>query len=445
MPEQDNPVIVVGGGWAGLSCAVELSLVGHRVIVLESARQLGGRARRVAFEDIPVDNGQHLLIGAYRHTLSLLKRLNISLDEALLRERLNLHMRDCRGRHYELSSMQLLAPLNLLFGLLTARGFSLKEKWRAIQFGARLFTNAVIIEDDLPVADMLRHQKQSPDLISALWEPICLASLNTPIEEASARIFIRVLHDTFCRSAKDADLIIPRVDLGTLLPDPAADFIEQHGGNVHLGQRVTELMTEQRHVVGVKCGDTEYSTSHVVLAIPPHACIPLVKSHPALHDIAYNLNAFSYNPIVTVYLKYPPGVRPDRPVQGMLNSTSQWAIDRHITGQSGLIAVVISGPGPHMQMENNKLQTLITRELGECFPHWPAPENVMVIREKRATFSSRVNIDPLRPANKTALRGLWLCGDYTATGYPATIESAVISGKLTANQIHQEQLNQHDN
>ena len=285
------------------------------------------------------------------------------------------------------------------------------------------------------MAELLSRYHQTTNTITALWEPICLASLNTPIDEASAKIFVRVLHDTFCRNSNDADLILPKCDLGTLLPDPATDFIEQHGGNVHLSQRVTELLIEQRHVVGVKSEDNIYKADHVVLAIPPHACLPLVKSHPAMHDVAYNLSAFSYNPIVTLYLRYAGSVRPDRQVQGLLGTTAQWVIDRNFTNQSGLLAVVISGPGEHMQMDNDILTEHIQAELGKCFPHWPRALEVMVIREKRATFSSRVNIDALRPGNKTAIRGLWLCGDFTATGYPATIESAVLSGKTCADLI----------
>ena len=435
MAEPSRNIIVVGGGWAGLSCAVELSLVGHRITLLESAKQLGGRARRVAFGDEPVDNGQHVLIGAYRQTLALMKRLNIPLDELLQRQRLDLHAQSCDGQEFNLRLHNALVPLNLLLGLLFAKGFNLSDKWHALGFGLRLFTYNLGLEDDISVAELLGRYHQTPNTITALWEPICLASLNTPIDEASAKIFVQVLHDTFCRSSKDADLILPRTDLGSLLPDPAADFIEQHGGNVHLSQRVSELLIEQRHVVGVKVDDNSYKADHVVLAIPPHACLPLLKPHPAIHDVAYNLSAFSYNPIVTLYLRYAGSVRPDRQVQGLLGTTAQWVIDRNFNGKHGLLSVVISGPGEHMQMDNDALTEHIQTELGKCFPHWPRAEEVLVIREKRATYSSRVNINALRPGNKTAIRGLWLCGDYTATGYPATIESAVLSGKTCADLI----------
>ena len=441
MPDSQSPIIIVGGGWAGLTCAVELTMLGHTVTVLESARQLGGRARRVAFDELAVDNGQHVLLGAYHHTLDLLRRLGVAPEETLQRQVLDLFLQKSARQHYQLCLPHLLSPINLLVGLLGSKGFSLVDRWRAFQFGLRLFSNAMVSDEDTTVAELLSREKQTANNIQALWEPICLASLNTPIEEASAQVFIRVLHDSFCRSFRDADMIIPRVDLGHLLPDPAFEFIEQHGGFVHLGQRVTELQVEQRHITGVKSEDRKYDAGYVVLAVPPYACQSLLKPHSALHDIAYNMNGFGYHPICTIYLHYPTSVQTDRPIQGLMGATTQWIIDRRISGQPGLIAAIISGPGKHMQLDNEQLAALVQDELQQCFPHWPIANAVMVIREKRATFSCRAGINQLRPANRTPVRGLWLAGDYTHTGYPATIESAVISGQQTAHMIHQEVIN----
>lgn len=438
MAAESEPVIVVGGGWAGLSCAVELVRLGHPVTVLEAAKQLGGRARRIPFNTQTVDNGQHVLLGAYHHTLRLLQQLNIPLDSALERDRLALCLQDFHGRSWQLHLPHLLTPLNLLTGLLRAKGFGLRDRWQALRFGLRLFTNNFSLDDDISVAALLAAQGQTRNMITALWEPICLASLNTPIDEASARVFIRVLHDSFCNSHRDSDMIIPRLDLGALLPDPAFDYIELQGGFVHLSQRVTTLNIQGRHIEGVACEDNKYQATQVVLAIPPHACQALIKDHPALHDIAYNLSGFSYHPICTVYLQYPDSVRPDRSMQGLLGGTVHWIIDRRLSSQPGLIAAVISGPGAHMQLDNDELAKQVQRELQHCFPHWPAPDDAMVIREKRATFSCRSGIATIRPNNASPVKGLWFAGDYTDTDYPATLESAVISGTRTAQRIHQQ-------
>lgn len=441
MSDKSAPIIVVGGGWAGLSCAVELAEHGHTVTVLESARQLGGRARRVAFKEQAVDNGQHIFLGAYHRTLQLLEDLGINSNQSLYRQPLELSLLNDGRRGITLRLPQILSPLNLLVGLLRLRGLGLKDRWQALRFGLRLFSNSLVSSTDTSVAELLRTQGQSSHNIHGLWEPICLAALNTPIEEASAQLFIRVLHDSFCRTHRDSDIIIPRVDLGCLLPDQAFDYIEGHGGNVHLGQRVNELAIEQQHVLSLHTQDRKYDASHVVLAIPPHACQPLLKPHAALHDIAYNMSGIDYHPVCTVYLQYPEEVKADRPLQGLLTTTAQWLIDRRIYNQPGLIAAVISGPGKHMQMSNVQLTEKIKAELRGIYPHWPAPVAEMVIREKRATFSARVGINRIRPSNRTPVNGLWLAGDYTNTDYPATIESAIISGQRAAKMIHHEVVN----
>lgn len=430
-------VIVVGGGWAGLSCAVELSRRGFTVTLLESARQLGGRARRVEFDDHAVDNGQHVLIGAYRNTLGLIEFLGLDTTDTLFRQHLHLNLLYSDRRSISLKLPGVLAPLNLLIGLVKARGFSLRDRWHILRLGLKIFTNAIILDSDFSVAELLQREKQTPRAIEALWDPICLASLNTPVQSASARVFVRVLHDTFCRNQTDSDLIIPAVDLGSLIPDPALDYIEQHGGNVHLGKRVNHLLITDDQLQGVVCDKETFTAQHVVLALPPFAIVPLIKDLSALDDITYNLNSFTYNPIVTLYIKYPEGVELDEPIQALLGMTSQWVIDRRLTQRPGLMAVVISGPGEHMQMDNDELIITIQNELADLFPHWPEAEQAMVIREKRATFDCRSGINLLRPTNRTALPGLWLAGDFTNTGYPATLESAIISGQHSAELILQ--------
>lgn len=431
-------ILIVGGGWAGLSCAVELTRLGHAVQVFESARQLGGRARRVVMASTTVDNGQHLLLGAYHHTLRLLAFLGVP-ESSFLRQPLTLSLHDRRNQLVELKTGDWPAPLHLLFGLLRAKGFSLMERWRALQLGTRLWRNKIILERDISVADLLQQEKQTESLIQCLWEPLCLASLNTPIAIASAQVFVRVLTDAFCQQQQDADILLPRVDLSALLPDRAVEYIEQHGGRIHLNHRVDQLLIEKTHIVGIRCHDINHAADHVVLALPPHACLPLIKPVIVLQNLNFHLNGFSYEPICTVYIQYPTTVSTDQPMEGLLDTTAQWVIDRRITGQHGLMAVVISGPGSHLQLDHSQIANLICAELRHAFPHWPQPDDVQVICEKRATFSCRVDINRIRPDNNTAIPNLWLAGDYTNTGYPATIEGAVQSGLRCAQYIHEHQ------
>ncbi|NNF96803.1 MAG: amine oxidase, partial [Halobacteria archaeon] len=188
-------------------------------------------------------------------------------------------------------------------------------------------------------------------------------------------------------------------------------------------------------ITGVWFDNNFQPADQVVLALPPHATAPLLEPHPELKALASNLQQFAYEPICTVYLQYPESVRLPVPMLGMLGSVGQWAFDRQICGQPGLIAVVISSSGNHMDWPNSQLVNVISAELAKLFPSWPQPGSNQVIREKRATFASLVNVNKNRPSNQTAIAGLWLAGDFTQTGYPATLEGAVRSGVQCTQQM----------
>jgi hypothetical protein len=148
--------------------------------------------------------------------------------------------------------------------------------------------------------------------------------------------------------------------------------------------------------------------------------------------LAVALDRFAYAPICTVYLQYPPAVTVEPPMSGLLGGLGQWLFDRRLCRQDGLLAVVISGHGEHEQLDNSDLGQRISDELAALYPHWPRPEKHFVIREKRATFVCDPDSDDYRPAHATATANAWLAGDYTATGYPATLEGAIRSGRECA-------------
>jgi len=428
-------MIVIGAGWAGLATAMSLSRDGIPVRLYESARQIGGRARRVPFENQTIDNGQHLLIGAYRETLAMMQTAGVNIDHVLLRQPLQLISRYPDGNTVALKAPHLPAPLHLLWSLLTAQGLSARERWRATRLGLKLRLGSLTPEQDITVSELLRQQQQPASLCTALWHPLCLAIMNTHPDEASAEVFLRVLTDAFLHHRQDSDLLFARTDLSSIFPDPAVNYIEQQGGQIHLGQRVTGLEIHNRRLTGIWCNDQLQPAEQVVLAVPPHAIIPLLQPHAELAPLTTILRQIEYEPICTVYLQYPESVRLPLPMLGLLDSVGQWAFDRRFCGQAGLIAVVISAHGPHMDWTKSKLIAVIQTELARLFPAWPQPLNVQVIREKRATFACRVNINQHRPANRTTVDGLWLAGDFTPTGYPATLEGAIRSGVQCAQQI----------
>lgn len=427
-------VVVVGGGWAGLSAAVTLCSHGIRVTLCESAPQLGGRARGLRWHTHTVDNGQHLLIGAYRATLSLLDTIGLDHRQLFQRQRLSLHLIQHGQPAIGLHTLRLPAPLHLIGGLMMTQGLNWRERWAALRFCVQL--RARPPADDCSVADLLLQHTQPAALTTRLWEPLCLATLNTPIHIASARLFRRVLLDAFTGHAGNSDLLLPRTDLGRLLPEPATNYIKQRGGTVRCGSRVTELSYGNNRISSVRLDDaTTLECDQLILAVPPYACGRLLAPLPGCQGLVDQLQQFTYSPICTVYLQYPESVQLPTALAGSAGTLTQWIFDRRTSGQPGLMAVIISADGPHVSLDQDALATAVQHELARMFPTWPTPLDRLVIREKRATFLSAINITRIRPQAHTKLPNLWLAGDHVATSYPATLEGAVLSGRSAAQAL----------
>jgi len=429
-------VIVVGGGWAGLAAAVTLAEHRVPVVVLEGAKQLGGRARCAAFANQTVDNGQHLMVGAYTELLRLLNVVGMNHQTAFKRVPLALDIRGLARDRMLLVTPRVPSPLNLMTGLLTAHGLKLRESIRALRFCTSLARNRWEADANISVEALLIHHRQTGRLSRLLWEPLCLAALNTPLRDASAKHFVRVLGDTFGQRKNHSDFLIPRVNLGEIFPEPAMAFVEQHGGSVKLQQKATELTIRDDCIVGLIANDSiKLSAKHVIVATSATACQRLLAPHTLLNETALKLSQLSYEPITTIYLQYPPTVRLGREVIGIAGGLSQWLFDRRVAGQPGLMAVVISASGRHSSMSHSDLADVVAGEIVRLYPRWPAPMQKLVIEEKRATFSCRTGVDEFRPQNQTAVEGLWLAGDFTDTGYPSTLEGAVRSGIKAAQGV----------
>lgn len=417
--------IIVGGGWSGLAAAVRLSQQGQQVHLLESAKQLGGRARTVDWQGLQVDNGQHLLIGAYRHTLSMLAE--ISADETSLFSRLPLDISILDPAYPDLrlaAGTGLPWPLSLVWRLWRDNGFAILKQVLKLTLQARRF----VPEADISVNDWLKANKQPPRLIRQLWEPLCLATLNTPIDSASAAVFARVLSDTF-RRRDDTDLLIPKLPLGQVFPEAAAACIRRRGGQISLQTRVKQLRIDNNQVSGVITDKGEkLDADRVIVATPAPVSRQLLTPH-------ISLPLFNSYPIATVYLQYPAETRLPGPITGLSGTSAQWLFDRADL-RPGLVAVVISGPGNHEKMDKKALAERVSAEIRQLLPAWPSRAiDSLVIREKKATFACTVDIQQQRPNNRTEITGLWLAGDFVANPYPATLEGAIINGEQTAKQL----------
>ncbi|MBD3670602.1 MAG: FAD-dependent oxidoreductase [Gammaproteobacteria bacterium] len=422
-------VVVIGAGWAGLSAAAELCERQIKLSVLEASSFLGGRARGIRFGDDRVDNGQHLLIGAYHEVLRQLTRAGVDPDSSFERIPLKLVMRSATSSGLSLSLPRWLpAPLHLLWSLLNAQGLGLAERLSALRFAIGLGLRGFRLQRDLPLAELLARSGQLESVVDKLWAPLCLATLNTPITEASSQLFLNVLRDSFSRRRGDSELLLPRGDLGAVFPEPLADYIKARGGEIRTGARVTALHIVSGRIQGVQLGEERLDCDAVILATAPQGANKLLSPIPSLAQLAGQLDALDASPITTVYLRYANDVDLDPPLQGVLQAHSQWVMSRRSSAQPKLLSVVISGDGPHMALSREHLADTVRAELSAIHPHLERSIECLVIREKQATFLATPDATALRPGHITPVEGLYLSGDYTHGPYPATLEGAVRSG-----------------
>ncbi|MCE1239628.1 MAG: hydroxysqualene dehydroxylase HpnE [Azonexaceae bacterium] len=401
-------VAVVGAGWAGLAAAVELTAGGAGVTLFEAGRVAGGRARSVHIDGRPLDNGQHILLGAYRDTLALMRKVGADPDR--LFDRRPLQVIDDSG--FRLALPRLPAPLNVAAGLFGAAAVDWPEKLKTALWMQGVKWRGFRLAQDVTVAAWLDAAGQTGTLRRHLWEPLCLAALNTPAERASAQLFANVLRDSLGSARRaDTDLLLPRVTLGELLPDPACRWLTAHGATLHFGRRIGALQP-RADGIGI---DGETFDAAVLTVAPQH----LGALHPpAAID-------FGYEPIATVYLQFPAETALPFPLFALHGKTGQWVVDRG----NGLFGCVLSGHGAWEMLGDDELAATLAREIrpGET-ASWHK-----VIREKRATFSSRPQ-QP-RPDWRTPHRSLVLAGDATWADYPATLEGAVRSGLRAARAL----------
>ncbi len=430
-------VIVIGAGMAGLAAASQLAYRGIEVILLEAAAQLGGRARSVAIEHnsqvVQLDNGQHIMLGAYYETLKLLKQVGVNAQDAFMRAPLNIEQRDGNKTVFKLNMPNYLpAPLNQLIGFLCCKGLSWNERLAAVGMMLRLKKSRYQLIEDSQLADFLQQNQQSSRAIKLLWEPLCLAALNTPIRLASSKVFLNVLKDTF-NSKQNSDLLLPKQDLSQLFALPIARYLKQRGVTIRLNQRVKSIQTDKNGYV-IHTKDAQFKASHVIVAISAVRLRNVIAELPKLEFAALQADNYNYQPIYTIYLQYERHVTLSKPMLGLVGGVGQWVFDRGLLcGQNGLMAVIISATGKHQQYTQETLALRVAQELRDAFPQLIKPLWHKVIAEKRATFSCDMNLP--RPANLTSYTGLYLAGDYTYADYPATIEGAVRSGLACADLV----------
>lgn len=415
-------VSIIGGGWAGLAAAVAATEAGHPVALHEASSTLGGRARSLSqtVEHTPLDNGQHILIGAYTATLGLMRHVGLPPETVLHRLPLDLRFADQQG----LMLANGPAPWNALLGIVFASGWSTHDKWQLLKACMAWQIQGFACPTDWSVADLNRHHHLSPRVVQELIEPLCLSALNTPTAHASASVFLRVLHDALLRERGSSDVLLPQVDLQQLLPTACHKWLTQRGAQLHLGHRITpdDLAT-----------DAFSASSHhaVIIATPAWEAVRLsARFNPTWSAQA---QALHHTAIATVYVRCNDagfkGLRkPMIALHSNANAPAQFVFCRsHLMQQTGLLACVVSD----CQHERSVLETQVPQQLRAQLGLQEL-DVLQTIVEKRATFACTPQLQ--RPSSQIAPH-VWACGDYVAGPYPATLEGAVRSGLQVITQL----------
>lgn len=439
-------VAVIGGGFAGLAAAVALAERGIGVTVLEARARLGGRA--YSFRDEAsgsiVDNGQHAMMGCYGETLRFLDRI-AALPKLMRQTDLRVDMVDVGRGAGAIASLPIPAPLHMLGAVLRYRLLSPRERLRALTGGVRLLAMRRRGDERLvngTVAGVLRQLGQSANACASFWYPVAIATLNEVPEDAAAGPFAEVVARAFFGSRADSQFVLPAVGLSDLYTDGARGFVERRGGRVECKAMVASMTLRDERVTGVVLRDGRHvAVDACVSAVPPQAMAGFAPAETAAAG-----TGFAHSPIVSVHLWY------DRPVLrtpfvGLLGTTTQWLFDRSTIVRDGkgdgagdggqCVSAVVSADRTLASWDVARIGARVADDVRRVLPA-ARPARLLhhvVVKEKQATIATTPAAMRRRPAAGTSIPNLVLAGDWTATGLPPTIESAVLSGHRAAELV----------
>jgi squalene-associated FAD-dependent desaturase len=436
-------ILILGGGFAGLAAGVALTESGFRVRLLEAKPYLGGRARSWVdpVTGSVIDNGQHLFMGCYHATRRFLNTIG-TLDRIHFQDALTLRFLDRGGAATSLKFASLPTPFHLLAGVLRSNSFSIGERLEVLRLGWHLRSaqpNDPSLQQ-LTVEQWLHSLNQSQSLRRNFWNLLCIAAMNEDPQIASAALFERVLRLALFQSANDSRLGIARVGLSECYTQAAADYIRARGGQVDLNTPVQRLVIEGDDCRGIELAGGERLTAHAVISAVPWFALAEILADPRVRSNPFFARTQSLQPapIISINIWF------DRPMTdfdfaGLRGTTIQWLFDKgRILGRrEHYLALVVSGAHRYVACSKEELLAIALRELTDLLPAVRKAKVIhsLVVKERWATFSPSCEAEPLRPPAVTPITGLFLAGDWTATGLPATIEGAVQSGYTAAQAI----------
>jgi squalene-associated FAD-dependent desaturase len=429
-----SDVVVVGGGLAGLAAAVALAGAGAAVTLLERRPTVGGRAYSYEHPALgEVVDSQHVVLGSCTNLLGLMDQAEAG---SLVRWYDELVFLESGGRRSVMKPSGLPAPLHQTLSFLSAPMLGLKDK-AGIAAGLMRFLRGYPGDDAESFASWLKRTGQTERAIRHFWEPVVVGALNDGFEQCSVKYAGKVFHESFLKSQEGGRLGIPAVPLTNFFT-PVAELAERLDVRVRVKCGVDGLERRDGRWV-IRTAEAEHTADEVVLATDFRQTQRLVAGLGG--EVGIGFERFVAAPITTVHLWY------DRDVTEMdhavlLDTRIQWVfaksrIRRWEPGRGSYLELVISASWAELNMGRAEILASALQELELFFPKVREARLVKsgVLKEARATFSVTPGLDAYRPAQRTEWPGLYLAGDWTATGWPSTMEGAVRSGRLAAGEM----------
>lgn len=423
-------VVVVGGGLAGLAAASALASAGRRVVLLESRDRLGGRAG--SFRDAStgklIDACQHVGMGCCTALTHFWRAAGVA---HLLRPQPRLYFMTPDRRVSAFAADPLPAPFHLSRSFLSAHFLSLADKARIALGLARL--QMADPDDDRPFGDWLRESRQPARAVRRFWGLVLVSALNEEPERVGLKYARKVFVDAFLRSREGFVVEVPAVPLGRLYGDEMLARFARDGVEVRLGAGVRRVVLEAGRAVGVELRDGARLEADAVVCAVPHDRLPgLLPEGVARLPYFADALRLETSPIVGVHLWYDRQVM-TLPHVVLIDCLTQWAFDRG----GGYVQAVVSAARPLRPLGHDEIARRVAAEVARLFPRAAGATLLRsrVVTEANATFSPTPGADGLRPAQASPVPGLAVAGDWTRTGWPATMEGAVRSGYLAAEAV----------
>jgi squalene-associated FAD-dependent desaturase len=424
--------VIIGGGLAGLSAASILSSKNINVTLIESSPKLGGRTYSFIDKetDIEIDNGQHIMMGCYKETLQFLKLIGAE-NNFDYQKNLFLKFIDRNKNHFQLNAASSFYPLNLLKAILNFDVLTSDDK---ISFITLLLKLPILRKNSLKkitVSEWLENENQNPNTIKNFWEILCVGALNTNLNKASAFVFYEVLMQIFYKGNFASTIILPKTGMSESIINPASHFLKNNGGEIVLSEMIKEVVIKNQRIVTLKSENKVYDNFDFVIS-----AIPLYALEKIMSKNTLNINLeLEYSTILNIHIWLKENNLNEK-FYGLLDSTLHWIFvkEKHLN-------IVISDANYLTDKSREEIYDLVIEELLQYTSITKSDIlKYKIIKEKRATFIPTIDTVNMRPNIKTLIKNLFLAGDWTNTGLPSTIESAVKSGRIAADFILNESL-----